>query len=218
MAETRETPHNQFYQWKQLPHELRDIIWNFSMPAPRIVRVEQGFASHHIFSEPLPDILHVCRESRLISLKHYRLIFSTAKTKSCILNFERHKIIYFRHDRDLLFLNLYFNAGDFVSEFPELQNIQYLKINYCALEGFSGTRINWHTQFENIRSIQVRLELTSGSLLQDEIRYGLRLLSEILSQRSSNIAPELEFLVLLPLIKISINLCCCLPARIHIQE
>ncbi|RDL40179.1 uncharacterized protein BP5553_00158 [Venustampulla echinocandica] len=70
-----------------VPKELREIIWKYLLPGPRIVRIDM--AEHPIRapadrlqleavtdSNPVPTpIFHICSESRKLALKHYECAF-----------------------------------------------------------------------------------------------------------------------------------------------
>lgn len=67
-----------------LPRELRDKIWQYALPNPRIVKADvvdglwkQTFDYDHEIDNPryfyrIPNLLHICRESREIALKFYQ--------------------------------------------------------------------------------------------------------------------------------------------------
>lgn len=66
-----------------LPPELRNIIWESSLPGPRVFDIypastsqktpaQQGLRFANLCSEPPPALAAVCRESRSLALHHYR--------------------------------------------------------------------------------------------------------------------------------------------------
>lgn len=54
-----------FTLFPELPLELRQLIWTFTLPGPQIVRVDS-------YQKP-PFALHINRESRAVALLHYEL-------------------------------------------------------------------------------------------------------------------------------------------------
>lgn len=81
-----------FHQFPLLPPELRNIIWDLSLPAPVVYDIypasstqttppEQGLRFGHPFSEPPPALAAVCRESRSLALHRYRPLTLDGTTK-----------------------------------------------------------------------------------------------------------------------------------------
>jgi hypothetical protein len=78
-----------FTLFPDLPLELRLKIWSFITPGPRIVSIKyKGLSFYSIgkgFSaaagwrspDPVPIVLHICRESRTEALKSYQLAFGS---------------------------------------------------------------------------------------------------------------------------------------------
>lgn len=72
-------------RFRQLPPELRLVIWNLTQPNARIVTIRCGPTSptHGRASQsiqctsptPVPVTLHVCRESRIEAQGRYKLLF-----------------------------------------------------------------------------------------------------------------------------------------------
>lgn len=84
-----------FKFFPKLPTEIRLMIWDFCLPGPRVVdvKIRRCFfraSTRKVFKLPRfissldhPAILHICSESRLLALKHYKLAFpNTMKTKA----------------------------------------------------------------------------------------------------------------------------------------
>jgi hypothetical protein len=86
-----------FTGFSQLPKEVQTLIWNFALPAPRLIHVyaEKGAVRHntaeqdlrtfwHVWARklPVPAILHTTQDSRSIGLKHYKLIFDSNERPS----------------------------------------------------------------------------------------------------------------------------------------
>jgi 2EXR family/SAP domain len=81
-----------FRKFKSLPPELRDLVWEYSLPGPRTLcpgtriwgETAEGWAEDTTVlyfpkdqHTPNPSALSVCRESRKIALQRYRLCFGT---------------------------------------------------------------------------------------------------------------------------------------------
>jgi hypothetical protein len=78
-----------FTLFRELPLELRLNIWSFIAPGPRTVSVKykglscystgKGFlaAADWRSPDPIPIVLHICRESRTEALKSYQLAFGS---------------------------------------------------------------------------------------------------------------------------------------------
>ncbi|KAH6682025.1 hypothetical protein B0J14DRAFT_695492 [Halenospora varia] len=72
-----------FASFGKLPPELREKVWGFALPGPRVVQMriklvvakyskhQRGF--HLKSTTPVPSMLHTCSESRAIALQHYEL-------------------------------------------------------------------------------------------------------------------------------------------------
>jgi len=72
-----------FEQFPEFPIEIRLIVWEFSLPEPRILSVGELRRSDGKLhfpkddNHPNPAALSACRESRTVALKSYRLCFGT---------------------------------------------------------------------------------------------------------------------------------------------
>jgi len=75
-----------------LPFELRLLIWQFALCEPRIVYINlrclpgrlpsgryEDCASESISPTPIPALLHLCRETRILALAHYEITFGHPK-------------------------------------------------------------------------------------------------------------------------------------------
>ncbi|KAM3072185.1 hypothetical protein ACMFMF_007579 [Clarireedia jacksonii] len=89
-----------FTRFSSLPTELRLQIWQRVVPDPRTVciryelrRVEIGGSTlpgSWMSNEPVPVLLHICRESREIGLSHYQLAFGSVIHEAKVyFDFER---------------------------------------------------------------------------------------------------------------------------------
>jgi len=62
-----------FSLFSNLPHELRVLIWKYSLPGPRIVKLQESRKFHRwIANCPPPTLLRVNRESRAVVLTYYK--------------------------------------------------------------------------------------------------------------------------------------------------
>ncbi|PSR76019.1 hypothetical protein BD289DRAFT_378953, partial [Coniella lustricola] len=72
------------HKFTLLPAELRNMIWEASLPSPRVFDIypasssqkkmtspQQGLRFSNKYSEPPPALTAVCRESRSLALHHY---------------------------------------------------------------------------------------------------------------------------------------------------
>lgn len=65
-----------FTRFSELPTEIRFQIWQFTLPAPRVLGIQYGESCELLYSQyPPPVALHICSESRAVALKHYELAF-----------------------------------------------------------------------------------------------------------------------------------------------
>ncbi|CAN8099185.1 unnamed protein product [Discula destructiva] len=80
------------HKFNLLPPELRNAIWEYSLPPPRVFDLypastsqktpaQQGLRFANLHSEPPPPIAGVCRESRSLALHHYRPLTLCGTTK-----------------------------------------------------------------------------------------------------------------------------------------
>jgi hypothetical protein len=73
-----------FPQFAQLPVEIQEYIWQYSLPGPRVLATAHtrsggpnGLYFPKVDHTPNPAALSTCRLSRKIALKRYRLVFGT---------------------------------------------------------------------------------------------------------------------------------------------
>jgi hypothetical protein len=125
-----ETKPPSFTLFTGLPLELRLKIWSFIAPGPRTVSIKyKGLSFYSIgkgFSaaagwrspEPIPVILHICRESRTEALKSYQLALGS---------YHHPPRIYFDFSKDTLrFGNNQGNARMTVPEMLQSGPIDYM--------------------------------------------------------------------------------------------
>lgn len=82
----------EFPQFTQLPPELRNLIWEYTLPEPRVFDIypastsqktpaQQGLRFNNRLAEPPPAISAVCSESRSVILHHYSPLTLNSTTK-----------------------------------------------------------------------------------------------------------------------------------------
>jgi hypothetical protein len=96
MEETPESKAQSFTCFSLLPPETRHQIWECHLPCPRLIRVytckgeilykKPGTDSirrrrifNHVWADksPVPTVLQICQESRMVGLRHYTLAFDS---------------------------------------------------------------------------------------------------------------------------------------------
>ncbi|KAL2255173.1 hypothetical protein VTK26DRAFT_3932 [Humicola hyalothermophila] len=82
-----------FTNFRRLPAEIRNMIWEFALPEPRVYEVldapnakqktpaHQGLMFANVHQEPPPALAAVCRESRYFVLHHYKPLTLGTTTK-----------------------------------------------------------------------------------------------------------------------------------------
>ncbi|KLO99146.1 uncharacterized protein FFB20_15828 [Fusarium fujikuroi] len=110
-----------------LATELRLLIWNFSLPDQRVLRVtelplgdlEQGLTFFR--SARAPALLHTCRESREVALAHFKPFFEKGANNHAIT-----RPIYFRPKVDILYIerDVYHSFG----LYPEVNEIESIAL------------------------------------------------------------------------------------------
>ncbi|KAF8863208.1 hypothetical protein BDZ45DRAFT_686139 [Acephala macrosclerotiorum] len=73
-----------FPYFTRIPPEIREYIWEFSLPGPRVFKlpVSGPICEHRLYfpkdgQPPNPAALSTCRESRFVALKRFKLCFGT---------------------------------------------------------------------------------------------------------------------------------------------
>lgn len=94
-----------------LPAEIRWMIWELSMPDPRVVVIsmkETPVSRYTWSSSPIPNLLHICQESRRAALNHYELAFPLSKTSdhdSRVRKSDGVPRIFFDYSKDILYFS-----------------------------------------------------------------------------------------------------------------
>lgn len=90
------TPRNQFPSFSSLPYELRFKIYGMLLNEPRLLTItcEKATVSttngnfqyikSYTSPTPIPPLLHICHESRVEALTHYKPLFRTKYSPSYI--------------------------------------------------------------------------------------------------------------------------------------
>ncbi|KAE9371143.1 hypothetical protein N431DRAFT_294227, partial [Stipitochalara longipes BDJ] len=89
-----------FPQFNKLPLEIREQIWEFSLPGPRVVTLDtsrdtpvpERLCFSRVFKARNPVLLSTCRESRAVAKRRYKLAFGTGNV---YFDFEGGDILYF---------------------------------------------------------------------------------------------------------------------------
>ncbi|KAK4044448.1 major facilitator superfamily domain-containing protein [Parachaetomium inaequale] len=84
---------DRFTKFQRLPPEIRNMIWEFALPEPRVYEVldapnakqktpaQEGLMFANVHPEPPPALAAVCRESRYFVLHHYKPLTLGKTTK-----------------------------------------------------------------------------------------------------------------------------------------
>lgn len=130
-------PEEKSFPFLELPQEIQDLIWGFTLPGPRVVPILHKEKFYGLTSPCAPPIaLHICRASRDIALKAgYELAFRTSKHAAPI---------YFNFAIDTAYIDSSGLFGDIVghgeqrfSSLPSASRIKRLAL------GLSVT-LHWH--------------------------------------------------------------------------
>ncbi|KAL2019808.1 hypothetical protein VTK56DRAFT_9159 [Thermocarpiscus australiensis] len=82
-----------FTRFQRLPAELRNMVWEYALPEPRVYEVldapnakqktpaQRGLIFANVHAEPPPALAAVCRESRYFVLHHYMPLTLASTTK-----------------------------------------------------------------------------------------------------------------------------------------
>ncbi|KAE9379350.1 hypothetical protein N431DRAFT_308550, partial [Stipitochalara longipes BDJ] len=98
-----------FTCFPNLPKELQLDIWELTLPGPRVVKLRysgQGEEVKSISRARIPVALHVCRNSRDVAKKVYKLSFGLKKISGYhMIRGSVEPKVYFSFDRDILFID-----------------------------------------------------------------------------------------------------------------
>lgn len=130
------------HKFALLPPELRNSVWESALPPPRVFDIypasasqktlaEQGLRYANPYSEPPPPLAAVCRESRSLSLYHYRALTLGGTTK------------YVDLARDVLLLESYLLERDLLRTLLFMGKIPLIRDSLHSLA--FGTSYGVHT-------------------------------------------------------------------------
>lgn len=125
-----------------LPTELRLQIWEYMCSEPRIVEVrhtddrfldETSPTCGYSFTARIPVVLHVCRESREVGLRHYHLDLRSAFPEE-----NRTSPVYVNWQLDTLYLtDEMFDTIESFEDFCGRSGIEVAKIRHLAVNNFA---------------------------------------------------------------------------------
>ena len=146
-----------FTIFPKLPLELRLIIWSFALPDPQVVTIKKKVESAQQeatttfkaeASYCMITLLHVCRESRSVAQKHYRLSFKQHLMHPVYIDFSKDTVYFVNCDALEAFIGQpwypYVPMG-----LNEKKYIQYLVIGGQLRNGIQQKV----TRFESLRSL-----------------------------------------------------------------
>ena len=157
---------DKFPNFQRLPAELRNMIWEFSLPEPRVYEVldapnskqktppHEGLMFANIHPEPPPALAAVCRESRSFVLHNYKPLTLGRTTKYVDLS------------RDVLLLEPYLlvkrlhRTLHFMSQIPLLRdNINRLALgtSYGIYTGICHPVLSWKVSKTNMGKLLTNL-------------------------------------------------------------
>ncbi|KAI1099141.1 hypothetical protein F4804DRAFT_337519 [Jackrogersella minutella] len=133
-----------FPQFSKLPLELRDMIWGYALPEPRVFEVLDSPSSQpsqstpsgrlmfaDIRNEPPPSIARVCHDARLAVLRRYKPIAFSGTVKHLDLR------------RDIILLDSYLQVKRLLKVIRLLSQIEPIRRNATRLA--LGTSWGLHT-------------------------------------------------------------------------
>lgn len=130
------------HKFTLLPPELRNIIWESSLPNARVFDIypasnhrktsaQQGLRFANLYSEPPPALAAVCRESRSLALHYYQPMTLCGTTKYVDLS------------RDVLMLESCLSGRDLLRTLHFMETIPLIRDNLRCLA--FGTSYGVHT-------------------------------------------------------------------------
>ncbi|KAK5658852.1 hypothetical protein OQA88_1666 [Cercophora sp. LCS_1] len=150
---------DRFTQFQRLPAEIRNMIWEYSLPESRVYEVldapnakqktpaQKGLMFANVHPEPPPALAAVCRESRYFVLHHYKPLTLGSTTKYVDLS------------RDILLLEPYLlvkrlhRTLHFMSQIPLVRdNINRLALgtSYGVYTGICHPVLSWKVSKNNM--------------------------------------------------------------------
>ncbi|KAK4180788.1 hypothetical protein QBC36DRAFT_10934 [Triangularia setosa] len=160
-----QTP-TEFGNFQRLPAEIRNMIWEYSLPESRVYEVmdapsskqktpaQKGLMFANVHPEPPPALAAVCRESRYFVLHHYKPLTLGPTTKYVDLS------------RDILLLEPYLlvkrlhRTLHFMSQIPLVRNnISRLALgtSYGIYPGIFHPVLSWKVSKTNMHKLMTSL-------------------------------------------------------------
>jgi hypothetical protein len=144
----RSKPLKKFAFFPKLPTELRVIIWELSLPKPRVVEISISDDEDSLVAKtdsPLPAHFKANFEARQVAFKNYPLVFSSILSSPMRFSFER-DILYF--DAEVLF-------KIFCKEMPDKANEKLCHLMLARDEDFiyKPETVQFVQEFSNLKSI-----------------------------------------------------------------
>lgn len=160
-----QTP-TEFWSFQRLPAEIRNMIWEYSLPESRVYEVmdapsskqktpaQKGLMFANVHPEPPPPLAAVCRESRCFVLHHYKPLTLGPTTKYVDLS------------RDILLLEPYLlvkrlhRTLHFMSQIPLVRdNINRLALgtSYGIYPGIFHPVLSWKVSKTNMHKLMTSL-------------------------------------------------------------
>ncbi|KAK2005427.1 hypothetical protein LZ32DRAFT_612115 [Colletotrichum eremochloae] len=120
------------FRFTDLPPELQDLIWEYTLPDPRVLRVAHDeYSTHspptftfHAAGHPalLHTCMHICRRSSQTAFSHYKPFFGDGEPRP----------VYFRPKSDILHLDFTFPDMTvflfFALRYPEAKEIESIAV------------------------------------------------------------------------------------------
>ncbi|KAF8846916.1 hypothetical protein BDZ45DRAFT_755461 [Acephala macrosclerotiorum] len=172
--------HKQFSLFQRFPKEIQAMIFEFSLPGPRVLSAahkgdltEIYFPKNH--HTPNPAALSVCRTAREVALKRYRLVFGSSNAYA---DFPGGDILYFgpwqdKYNMDYFWSLKYLNDEDWLNADPpihspalvaEMEQVTHIALNFEFVKSYS----HWGSSFNTTDAIY-----NGGSNLRKDLsRFG----------------------------------------------
>ncbi|KAJ9142162.1 hypothetical protein NKR23_g7399 [Pleurostoma richardsiae] len=156
----------EFRDFNRLPAEIRTMIWELSLPEPRVYEIldapnarqrtpaQQGLMFANVHPEPPPALAAVCRDSRYFVLRHYKPLMLGETTK------------FVDFSRDMLLLEPYLlvkrlhRTLHFMSQVPLVRdNITRLAMgtSYGFYTGICHPILSWKVLKNNMGKLLAKL-------------------------------------------------------------
>lgn len=141
-------PLKEFKFFPKLPGEIRMIIWELSLPQPRVVEIDISPLHDSLVAttnSPLPAHFQVNYEARKVAQKNYPLVFSSILSSPIRFSFER----------DILYFELEVLFEVFALEMPDKakEKLRHLMLARDDHFLYQPETIHLVKEFSNLKSI-----------------------------------------------------------------